>query len=309
VFFRFAVVVACSLPGVSAHAARARPQADVAVMRENRGEIAASVTSAIDAALLRALGEVVGIRKPRLSPVDYGEVQLTVGCSDELDECLAAITHIAEADAIVVRDLFIDQGGAVTLRILYFDEAGGPAQVQLTLPADHVQELAQAVPGLVKKLFEIPEPAAQNAVATAKAQSSLVPSSVNVSAPPTTDRGASISTLSWVALATGAAVLGTGVVLGLTTQSDYDAFRSMRVHTREQAQAANRQFSSIETRATAVNVLIPAGAIVLGAGAVLLGIDLFANDSKAEANRASVQMIPLPSGGAVAVHGRFGGAL
>ena len=56
-------------------------------------------------------------------------------------------------------------------------------------------------------------------------------------------------------------------------------------------------------------MLIPAGAIVLGAGAVLLAIDLSSDDSGAEATHASVQMIPLPSGGAVTVHGRFGGAL
>jgi hypothetical protein len=291
------------------HAARAQPQADVAVMRETRGQIAASVTDAVDAALLRALGEVAGIRKPTLSPVDYGEVQLTVGCSDESNECLAAITRIAEADAIVVRHLIADPQGAVALRILYFDEAGGPAQVQAAVLADHTQELAQAVPDLVRKLFEIPEPAPQSPVAAAPVGAPPAASSASVSAAAaTTHRGASISALTWVVLAAGAATLGTGAVLGLTANSDYERFQNMHVSTQAEAQDANRKFSSIETRATVATVLIPAGAVVLGLGALLLGIDLSSNDSSAQAH-ASVQMIPLRSGGAVTVQGRFGGAL
>jgi hypothetical protein len=277
-------------------------------MRENRGEIAVGVIAAVDAALLRALGEVAGIRKPKLSPVDYGEVQLTVGCTDESNECLAAITHIAEADAIVVRDLFADPNGVVALRILYFDEAGGPTLVRVAVMADHAQELAQAVPGLLRKLFEIPEPATQGIVATSFAVSSPAATAAGAAAPATTDRGASISALTWVALAVGSATLGTGIVLELKAKSDYDQFRGMHVSTLVQAEAANRQFSSILTRGTVANVLIPAGAVVLGAGAVLLGIDLFSSDSGAEPTHASVQMIPLPSGGAVAVHGSFGGA-
>lgn len=282
-------------------------------MRETGGQIAAGVAEAVDAELLRALGEVAGIRKPTLSPVGYGEVQLTVGCSDESSECLAAITHIAEADAIVVRHLFVDADHTVALRILYFDEAGGPTQVQIAVLAGHEQDLAPAVPNLVRKLFEISEPAAQGApspvvVAPAPAPLEASPATASTSTQPT-DGGPSISTLTWVALAVGAATVGTGVVLGVTANSDYSKFKNRPVATDEQADDANKKFSSIATRGTLANVLIPAGAIMLGAGAVLLAIDLSSNDSDAQATHARLQMIPLPSGGAVTVHGRFGGAL
>jgi hypothetical protein len=296
----------------SAHAARAQPQADVAVMRESSGQIAPNVIESVDAALLRALGEVAGIRKPTLSPVAYGEVQLTVGCSDESNACLAAITHIAEADAVVVRHLSVEPDGTVALRILYFDEAGGPAHVRAAVLADHVQELAQAVPDLVRRLFEIPEPPPQGvsaAIAAGAGMSPPVAIAASVSTPATTDRGTPISTLTWVALGAGVATLGTGIVLGITAQSDYDDLNNTPVHTPSEADDANEQFSSITTRGTLANVLIPAGAVVLGAGAVLMGIDLLAHDSDAEATQARVQLIPLPSGGAVSVRGRFGGAL
>jgi hypothetical protein len=299
------------LRAVAAHASRAQPQADVAVMRETSGQIAADVTESVDAALLRALGEVAGIKKPTLSPVDYGEVQLTVGCSDESSECLAAITHIAEADAIVVRHLSVEPDHTVALRILYFDEAGGSTQVQIAVLAGREQELAQAVPNLVRKLFEMPEQAAPSPAAASQAPApsarAASPASDVVAEP--ADHATSISTVTWVTLAAGVATLGAGVVLGLTAQSDYDHFKNAPVATPAEADAANRRFSSIKTRGTVANVLIPAGAAVLGAGAVLLGFDLFSDDAEAAAVQARAQMIPLPSGGAIAVHGRFGGAL
>src|SRR5436190_6440977 len=73
-----AAIAACSMPSVSVHAAR-KPQSDVAVMRETGDEVSASVAESVDTALVRALAEVAGISRPSLSPVDYGEVQLTVG--------------------------------------------------------------------------------------------------------------------------------------------------------------------------------------------------------------------------------------
>jgi hypothetical protein len=281
-------------------------------MRETRGQISSSVIESVEAALLRALGEVAGIRKPTLSPVDYGEVQLTVGCSDESNECLQTITRIAETNAIIVRHLSVEPDGTVALRILYFDEEGGPVQVQVAVLADHVQDLAQAVPDLVRRLFQIPEPPPQGAPPAVDPAAAVPPqdaSSAGVTATATTtDRGlGKISTLTWVALGAGAAVLGTGIALGLTAKSDYDDFKSTPVHTQDEADAASEKYSSIKTRATIATVMIPVGAIALGAGAVLLGIDLTRDDS--DASGASVQVIPLPSGGAFAVHGRFGGAL
>jgi hypothetical protein len=292
-----AVIAACSLVAASAHAAGVQPQADVAVMRETSEQVAASVTEAVDAALLRALGEVAGISKPTLSPVDYGEVQLTVGCSDESSECLAAITRIAEVDAIVVRDLSVAPDGTLALRILYFDEAGGSTHVQIGAPADQAQRLPQAVPDLVRELFQLPEPAAPSAVAPAAAAPSPVASSPSGPAAATSDRGASISALTWIALGAGVATLGTGVVLGITAGSDYDQWKGTRVRTRAEAEDASQQFSSIGTRGTLANVMIPVGAVLLGAGAVLLGLDL------------SSEVTPTPSGGTVAVRGRFGGPL
>jgi hypothetical protein len=276
-------------------------------MRETTGEVAASLIATVDAALLRALGEVAGIRKPTLSPVAYGEVQLTVGCSDESSACLTAITHIAEADAIVIRQLSAEPDNMVVLRILYFDEAGGASDVRAAASADRVLDLEQALPELVRTLFEIPtapEPAAAVAAPAEPAASPTTPS-----ARTTTDGAPSISPLTWISMATGVAAIGTGIVLWRTADADFDELTNTRVQTRAQADDANRKFSSIETRTTLTNVLIPVGAAVLSAGAVLLAIDLSSSDSAAEASHASVQLVPLRSGAALSVNGRFGGAL
>jgi hypothetical protein len=284
-------------------------------MRETGDEISASVAESVDTALVRALAEVAGISRPSLSPVDYGEVQLTVGCSDESAECLAAMEHVAEANAIVVRHLLMDRHGVVLLRLLYFDESGGPAQVQIAALAERAEELSRAVPQLVRQLFEIPAPVEQSAAAAAPAPAPAPASPPSAAAPTpassdaSAQPGASIGALTWLALGVGAATLAAGIVLAVSANADYDALLSTRVHTRGQARDADRTVSSIETRASLGNVLIPAGAVVLAAGAVLLGLDLSAGESDATEPAASVQLIPRRSGAVLALQGTFGGAL
>ena len=285
-----AAAVACSLPAGSAHAARAQPQADVAVMRETSGQIAANVIEAVDTALLRALGEVAGIRKPTLSPVDYGEVQLTVGCSDESNECLSAITHIAEADAVVVRHLIVEPDGAVALRVLYFDEAGGPAQVQVAVLADHVQELAQAVPDLVRRLFEIPEPAAQGA-----RRCSSPGSAAPAAAPPAASTAASDRQRR--------DDLGAHVGRARRRRSDtrhrhrvrghgklrLRGFRNTRVQTPSEAQNAEPGVLVIEDTRQAGKRADPGRRHRARCGRAAARIDLSSDDASAEATHASVR--------------------
>src|SRR5205085_674343 len=137
-----------------------------------------------------------------------------------------------------------------------FDEATGPTQVQIAVLAGHEQDLAQAVPNLVRKLFEIPEPAPPSAhVAAPPAPPPDASSTSAAPASAPSDGGGSISALTWLTLVAGVATVGTGVALGISANSDYDRFKSMRVQTRAQAENASRKFSSIETRGTLANVL------------------------------------------------------
>src|SRR4051812_31628517 len=93
--FRIAAVagiawlIATTPAGVAAQSAAPTAQAPglkVAVLRSTQGA-AGAMSDAIDGALLRDLAALAGIENPTVAPIDYAEIQLTVGCSDEGRAC------------------------------------------------------------------------------------------------------------------------------------------------------------------------------------------------------------------------------
>src|ERR1700741_2766630 len=83
----FACAALLLLSSQAAAQAAAEPAAgssslQVALLRTPQGEPGAAA-EAIDGALLRDLSALAGIDRPTVSPIDYAEIQLTVGCSDE----------------------------------------------------------------------------------------------------------------------------------------------------------------------------------------------------------------------------------
>jgi hypothetical protein len=95
------------------------------------------------------------------------------------------------------------------------------------------------------------------------------------------------------------------VVLGLSADSAYDDYLVTDVQTRDDARRANNKFDSAETQGIVANVLLPAGAVVLGVGATLLVLDLSADESDSAAMRLGVAT--RPGGAMVSWTGTFGG--
>ncbi|MFI5307184.1 MAG: hypothetical protein ACHQ53_07530 [Polyangiales bacterium] len=245
----------------------------VAVLRTTQGEGGATA-DAVDAALLRDLAELAGIEKPTVSPIDYAEIQLTVGCSDEGKACLSSIAQMVQVDGVVVRRLTVEQG-RMTLTLLHFDATATdePAHAEETFEgADAGKAAVAAVPSLVRRLFGIPEPvvaAAVPAPASALVATSPGPTSA------TTDRaGGGVGALSVVTLAAGAGILTGGLVVGASAKSSFDEFKAIKVVTEDDARRANSKFDAVKSKALAANVLMPSGAAVLALGAALLVLDL-----------------------------------
>ena len=283
--------------------ARAQPQADVAVLHDTGPKLAPGLVAALDAALAQALDEIAGIRNPFVSPVGYGDVQLSVGCSDESAQCLTAIAQTAEVDAVIVRRLAVDETGTVRLRLLYFEESSHapPSHAELAASAAEAEQLSQAIPDLVRRLLGI------EAGSTSWRASSAGASSASAQTNPQ-DEAAGVTPWAWVSLAGGGALLASGIVLALSADADYDALQETHLSTPEDVDRAHRDFDSIETRATWSKVLIPAGVVALGAGATLLAIDLAASDSAEERSRARLSLAPLADGALLRVHGSLDGA-
>lgn len=292
--------------------ASAQPQADVAVMVETRGEVPAALAERCDEALVRALAEVANIHDPSLSAVAYGEVQLAVGCADSSPQCLARIARVAEVDALVIRTLSFDGSGVVVLQLLYFEEAASapPVQVQMATTHDRTFELQAAMPRLVRRLLGIAEPDSSPALSTSPATVPPAEPSPSRGADPRAashEAGGTVSLLTWVTLAVGAAGLATGVGQWISAHADYVALERERVHTAADADRIHREFADIESRTLLANVAAPVGAVALGIGLTLLVFDL-SEDGGPEAARARVQVSPVSGGAMLSVRGAFDGA-
>jgi hypothetical protein len=275
----------------------------VAVLRATQGD-AGAAADAVDGALLRDLAAIAGIDDPSVSPIDYAEIQLTVGCSDEGRDCLVSIARMTQVDAVVVRKLAALSGRA-TLELVYLDATATdlPARVQESAEgAGAAERLEAAVPVLVRRLFGIPE--APMAQAEPGAAATTAPGQDRAGAQrEQAGEGGGVSALTFIALAAGAGALGAGIAFGLGAQSTFDEYKGLRVRDEDDARRANAKFDSAKSQGMIATVLIPAGAAVLALGATLLVLDL----SDGGGGEHEIALQPLPGGALLSLRGTTGG--
>jgi hypothetical protein len=238
----------------------------VAVLRGSEGDLG-ELANAVDAAMLRDLAAIAGISNPTVSPIDYAEIGLTVGCADPGRGCLVAIAQMLDVDAVVVRRLSIDSSQA-RLSLLYFDPRADAEPVRAeraVAKGEAAVALPLAVPELVRVLFGIPEPVTP--AAPLAPDSGAGPGSNRAEEP-------KVGPLTWVALATGVGTLAAGLAIGASANSGFDQYAGLPVRTRAEADRAAGRFETVRSHALVANVLIPTGAALLGLGGVLLVLDL-----------------------------------
>lgn len=293
-------IASLAIASPSFAAAQAEPSAAhggirVAVLRATEGD-AGAIAGNVDAALLRDLAAIAGIENPTVSPIDYAEIQLTVGCSDEGRQCLSSIAELAQVDAVVVRRLAVT-AEQLQLTLTYFDATASdePTRADQSFTGTDAGERAvAAVPVLVRKLFGVPEPvvaASAEPVATATApRATLEPAPARVREE---QHPARIGALTWITLAGGAAVLAGGIVLGASAQSSFDNFKSFQLKATADVAPANGKLDVAKSKALAADVMMPVGGAILALGGVLLALDLMHEDKPSK-----VAVIPV-RGGAV----------
>lgn len=294
----------CALhTGVAARAQETATPPDgtltVTVLRSNGPDIGA-VGEPVDAALLRDLAGIAGIDNAQFSPIEYEEIQLTVGCGDQSRECLAAITGMAQVSGLVLRSV-VKSGSALQLDLVYFDASSQdePARASFTGNSD---QLAAAVPSLVRQLFGIPDVAAPVAAAAAPA---VVTAPVASTSPaPSPSGGASTLTIaSIVTLAVGVGVGLAGVVVGASAASTFDDYKNTAVTDQASARRASGLFSDAESKATIANVLMPIGGALVIGGAIMMVLGL--NSDSDGAAGTQVAVAPVRQGGVLMVAGWF----
>jgi hypothetical protein len=215
-----------------------------------------------------------------------------------------------------------DSSGTMTLELIYLqgDGTGEPAHVQTTVPAGAGAQLVDAVPGLVRKLFGIAEPAATPARAgTPLTSAPLHPSAVfaadggqraDADSAHASSDAPGVQPLTWVALIAGGAVLGTGVIVGLGAQSSADELDAKPIRTMTDARDAQSKLDGISSRGTIANVMLTAGAAVLALGGVMLYLDLSSDSGSAsdEVARSRLELSPLRGGAALTFHSVLDGS-
>jgi hypothetical protein len=274
----------------------------VGVVRETKGA-APELSDEIDAALLRDLSAIGGIASPVVSPVDYAEIEIGVGCTDDFPACLLAITRAVRVDALVLRRLSVDEQGQARLELTYFEAASkdAPASVEVTVPAESKPTLVDAIPGLVRKLFGIEE-VAQPAAPPVQASTTAAPSPADRSAVRATPSDAGVPATTWIALGAGVATLTAGVVVGWTAQQDFKDWKHRPLESRADADAARSEYRGIRTRAVVADVLMPVGAVGLGFGLTLLVLRS-GHQAGSDDGGARLELTPAPGGALVQVRG------
>jgi hypothetical protein len=287
----------------TAQTGAAAPALKVAVLRATQGD-AGDLANAIDGALLRDLGALAGIENPTVAPIDFAEIQLTVGCSDEGRQCLAAIAQMVQVDAVVVRHLEVEPGKA-TLTLVHYDATSSdePAHAeQIVEGPDPGKALVDGVPSLVRRLFGIPEPVTAAAPASPESDQQPVDYEANPSGDQAEPHGPSVGPLTWVTLAVGTGVLAGGLILYGVASGHHDDFLHTEIHSESDIARANALLDKADTERKVSTVLMPAGAAVLALGVTLLVLDLTAGESGPQ-----MALSPLPGGGMVSLRASGGG--
>jgi len=284
----------------------------VMVLRSSGSGVGTS-REAIDAALLRGLSAIAGINNVQLSPVDYEDVQLTVGCNDQSRDCLATIADTAQVSGLVVRSLR-KMGAGLQLDVVYFDVSSRDAPAWATEIGDE-QHLLASVPSLVRSLFGLPEvPVAvadevprETAAAFEPASPGVASSDLESSDTPVTasvgDDGINMMSVASIAtLAAGVGTVAIGVIVWASASAAFDDYKGVAATDAASARRASAAFSDAESKATLANVLLPIGGALMVGGVVMLAVGL--SDSEAESATAThVSFVPSLTGGAVMVSG------
>lgn len=286
-------------------------QIKVAILRSTTGD-AGELAERTDTVLLHSLSELAGIQNPTVSPIDYAEIRLTVGCQDQSKACLASIAKLLEVDAVLVRRLDTSVPQKVTLALLYFDVASTdePPEAEVVGQGpDAGQTAIDGVDSAVRSLFGIPEAVHIPPVAELSRSEVDAPVKQAVPTPAPSDRtptsGSSIGVVTWATLIGGGLIVGAGLLMALSASDAYDDYKEMPIRSQSDIDRADDELDKARFRGTAANILIPTGSLLIAVGGMLLYLDLTksggAEKSSARSTRLAFQ--PLGYGGLFVLDG------
>lgn len=217
--------------------------------------------------------------------LDLAAVQLSLDCVAETPRCLKAVAAQERAQVVISPSLQ-RLPDALLLSVLRFDTRAGELRRVTRRQAGSIvgPELLDAVPNMLRELFDLPLLPAPKPPSVAKAE--LPPAAAKrepMTGPPAAARKsrglpAGPLVLAGAGVVSLAGALSMGVVMK-ESQKDYDRIRDS-LDTKAEAQAAVDTRSRGKTEAAVANVLFAVGGGALASGIVWLALDLSGRKDK-----------------------------
>lgn len=293
-------LLSCALQQHAFAQAKSTPALPPAVLLNTAGaqQVGGAALDPVIQTALEDLDVVNVVAKPGM---DLGAVQLVIDCVAETPECLRAVTTQQSADVLIAPSL-TRTSGEVVLSLLRFDARGKGEMKRVThrQPGQTLtSETLDAVPDLLRELFELPPKPKAPAVTpapTTPGETAPEPMPEAPMEPPAANGGAPVGPI--LLGVGGALVIGTAAILGASvngSRSDFDHLTMLPNKSMTQVDEAISKQNSAKTRAVVANVLWGVGgAALLGAG-IWLAVDLATRPDRAyvEENNTSAKLSPL----------------
>jgi hypothetical protein len=235
--------------------------------------------SVIQAALER-LGVVNIASRPGM---DLNAVQLAIDCVSETQSCLRAVANQTQAQILIAPSLQSTQSELV-VSLLRFDVADGQMRrVLRRQPGTSLKpETLDAVPSMLRELFNIPEPTPQPAPVASESTTTepegtdsattLLPPIIEPPQEPASSGPLPVGP--FLLAGAGALVLGGGAVVGAIMLSTQDDYNTLRISNERDVTKANDLKDSAKTQAVIANVMYGVGGAMLVAGGIWLAVAL-----------------------------------
>jgi hypothetical protein len=289
-------------------AADATDRPRVALLQSSTSEAGAEAARgpAVDSVLHAELDKLGAVNVTASPGVDLDGLQLVLDCVGETPQCLRAVTNQVGVDGIVA-PFIVRTGDEVVLSILYYDARGAGALKRVTHRERGVQLTSvtfDAVPALLRELFDIKEPVAQAAPSAELATPAPAPAAPPTE-PSTTEAHRAWPVAPTLVAGVGVLMVGVGAVFGVMASSTESDYGKLPVTSEAEASAANDKRKAGQSQALIATIGLGAGAALAAVGGVWLALAL-SDDSDPETTAQLMPYVGTSSVGLMWV-GRTGG--
>jgi hypothetical protein len=255
------------------------------------------LAAAIDPVLQAALGEVPELQVATRPALDLPSLQLAIDCVGDTVDCLSQAVQQSQAQGLVAPTLR-KLGQEIVLTMLFYDGRGHAPMRAVTRRypgARGADPVLDDLPGMVRELFGMAQPAAAPAASPEPVRSDpLPPSAAGPEEPPAARRR--VPVLPIVVAAVGVGLLAAGTGFAVAYHSADKTYAGTKVTNLASAAAADKAYSSSRSRAMLADIGFGVGAAALITGTLLFIVQAQGAAPDSEHAQARTRFAATPTG-------------